>query len=143
MGLFAEKNQVGLYIDAETISVLSGQAMGSSVNVTGFSELRVATNLEGEGEAKQRTLDQIKTALNRAGAQAKNVLVTIPGDGSMTRHFELPPLPKKEERNAVRFEAQKYVPFDVKNLYYDYETYLDKRTSRGRRGSIAIGSSTR
>ena len=132
MALFSDKNQVGLYMDSETITVLSAQVSGSSVEVIGYSELRVATNLEGEGEDKQRILDQIKTALNRANAHTKNVLVAVPGDGSMMRHFELPPLPKKEERNAVRFEAQKYVPFDVKNLYYDYETYLDTERQKNR-----------
>ena len=44
----------------------------------------------------------------------------------MTRYFELPILPKKEERNAVKFEAQKYVPFDMKELYHGYECYTDK-----------------
>ena len=43
----------------------------------------------------------------------------------MIRHFELPAMPKKEEKNAVRFEAQKYVPFDIKELYFDHESYPD------------------
>ena len=132
MALFPDKTQVGLYVDSETIAVLSGQVGGANIQVAGFSELRVSSALEGDADSRQKTLDQIKTALNQANVKSKNVLVAVPGDGSMTRHFELPQLPKKEERNAVRFEAQKYVPFDVKNLYYDYETYLDTERQRNR-----------
>ncbi len=132
MGLFAEKNQVGLYVDTETISVVSGQISGSSINVTGFAELHVPTFLEAGLELKQKTLNDIRTVLGRAGVKSKTILVSVPGDGSMTRHFELPVLPKKEERSAVRFEAQKYVPFEAKVLYYDYETYLDPATKRNR-----------
>lgn len=132
MALFPEKNQVGLYMDSETISVLNGQVSGSAIQVKGFAELRVPTALEGDADARQKTLEQVRRALEGAGVRSKNVSIAVPGDGSMTRHFELPPLPKKEERNAVRFEAQKYVPFDTKNLYYDYETYLDAQRQRNR-----------
>lgn len=132
MGLFPEKSQVGLYVDSETITVVSGQVAGQAVSTAGFSELRAPTSLEGDAQARQKTLDLIKTALQRAGVKSKNVLIAVPGEGSMTRHFELPPLPKKEERNAVRFEAQKYVPFDAKNLYYDYETYFDAERQKNR-----------
>lgn len=132
MGLLSNKNQVGLYVDSETISVVSGQVAGSSVTVTGFSEIRVPTFLDSGAESKQKTLDDIRTAFTRAGVKSKSVHITVPGDGSMTRHFELPPLPKKEERGAVRFEAQKYVPFEAKMLYYDYETYFDPEKKRNR-----------
>ena len=132
MGLFPEKSQVGLYVDSETICVVNGQIAGSAIRLTGFSELRQPVALEGDPDAKQKALDNIRTALNRAGVNSKSVLVSIPGDRSMTRHFELPVLPKKEERNAVRFEAQKYVPFDMKELYYDYETYFNTERKRNR-----------
>jgi len=132
MGLFSDKNQVGLYVDSETISVVSGQTVGSTLKVTGFSEMRLPTFLESGAESKQKTLDDIRTAFTRAGVKSKSVHITVPGDGSMTRHFELPPLPRKEERGAVRFESQKYVPFEAKQLYYDYETYLDAERKKNR-----------
>ena len=66
MGLFSNKNQVGLYIDSETISVVNGQVTGSALNVIGFCEMRVPTFLEAGPEAKQKTLEDVRTALNRA-----------------------------------------------------------------------------
>lgn len=74
---------------------------------------------------KQKVVENIRVAFDQAKVTAKSLSLAIPGDGSMTRYFELPILPKKDERSAVRFEAQKYVPFDMKDLYYDYETYPD------------------
>jgi hypothetical protein len=132
MALLPSKNQVGLYVDADTITVVNGDAAGAQINVAGFAELKGAVSLEGDADAKQKALDLIKTALNRAGVKSKNIMISVPGDASMTRHFELPVLPKKEERQAVRFEAQKYLPFDVKNLYYDYEVYLNPENGKNR-----------
>lgn len=132
MGLFPDKNRIGLYVDSETISVVNSQIAGSGVKVVGFAELRVPTLLESGPESRQKILGDIRTAFNRAGVKSKSVHIAVPGDGSMTRHFELPPLPKKEERDAVRFEAQKYVPFEAKSLYYDYETYFDEERKRNR-----------
>lgn len=133
MALFPSKSQVGLYVDTETISVVNGRVAGSAISVAGFAELRVPTTLDGgSAELKQKTLENIKTVLSSAGVKSKDVSVSVPGDGSMTRHFELPVLPKKEERGAVRFEAQKYVPFDMKDVYYDYEVYFDEERKRNR-----------
>ncbi len=132
MGLFLDKNQVGLYVDSETITVVSGQVKASTVTVTGFAEIRVPTLLDSGPESRQKILNDIRTAFTRAGVKSKSVSISVPGDGSMTRHFELPVLPKKEERGAVRFEAQKYVPFEAKSLYYDYETYFDEERKRSR-----------
>jgi len=105
--------------------VVNSQLSGQTAKVLGFSELKSQNVLEGPPGMKQKVIDNIRVALNQANVAAKSLSLAIPGDGSMTRYFELPILPKKDERSAVRFEAQKYVPFDMKDLYYDYETYPD------------------
>lgn len=69
-----------------------------------------------------------KTVQN-AGLKGRRAVLTLSGHDAIVRCFEMPTIPTREIANAVRFEAQKYIPFDVKDLYFDYETYsnLKKR----------------
>lgn len=42
----------------------------------------------------------------------------------VTRHFIMPVVPKKEEANAVRNEASRYVPFKISDSALDYRAHL-------------------
>ena len=121
MGLFSTSNQVGLYVDAQTICVVNVEHVGQTTKILGSSEVKMENALEGSS---------ISEVLERSKVTSKNISLAVPGEGSMVRHFKLPMLPKKEERNAVRYEAQKYVPFDMKELYYDYEIYRNLEKGR-------------
>ena len=114
MGVFGGKNSVGVYLDTDSLSVLNAQEIGANVKILGFSST-----------AGLASVEKIKRIFQEAAVHAKSVSLAVPAEGSMIRYFELPALPKKEEKNAVRFEAQKYVPFDMKDLYYDYDRYPD------------------
>ncbi len=130
MGLFSTQFHAGLYFDSQTICVANCQMTGQTPKLIGFSELRTENNLDGTPEVKQKMVENIRASLRKAGVTSKNISLAVPGEGSMIRFFELPVLPKKEEKTAVRFEAQKYVPFDMKDLYFDYEVYPDQEKKR-------------
>jgi Tfp pilus assembly PilM family ATPase len=124
MGLLGSKNSVGIYVDAQTMSILNAH-VATEVKILGFSTTAGPGNLEADPSKNQPFVDNIKRVFQDAGGRPKNVLLAVPAEGSMVRYFELPALPAKEEKNAVRFEAQKYVPFEIEQLYYDYDRYPD------------------
>ena len=125
MGLFGAKNRVGVYIDAETVCVVNVGMVATKPRIIGFAEVRGPNTFETTAEKNEELAQKIRKALHDAGANVRGISLAVSGEGSLMRHFELPPLPKKEEKSAVRFEAQKYVPFDIKDIYFDYETYPD------------------
>jgi type IV pilus assembly protein PilM len=68
----------------------------------------------------------LRQAITQAGIRSHKVSVSLAGLDTIVRQFEMPILPKREWSEAVRFEAQKYVPFDVRGLEYDMDISVDK-----------------
>jgi len=65
--------------------------------------------------------------IEKAGIRGKQVTLALPGNESIVRYFEIPSIPRREVANAVRFEAQKYMPFEAKELSHDFEIFPDAK----------------
>jgi len=65
--------------------------------------------------------------VEKTGLKQATVTLALPGSESIIRHFELPSMPAREVASAVRFEAQKYMPFEIKDLSYDFESFPDTK----------------
>ena len=70
----------------------------------------------------------VKRALASGGFKASAARVAIPDDGIAVRDFPLPPLPRRELRNAVTFEGRRLVPMSAGDVYYAWHA---TRTSYG------------
>ena len=115
----ATKGCLGIFIDSK--AVYAAFALGPlrtscTVPIAGVPE---------DLDFAAKMTDAVGAAAQQLAPTQKTALLAVPGDSAMVRCFALPALPKKEEVSAVRFEAQKYVPFDLKDLCYDYESTLD------------------
>ena len=62
----------------------------------------------------------IKKAFEMSGIKEKAVNFGLPQDEVIVRRFRMPYLPDAERLNAVRFEAQKYLPFKLDNTISDF-----------------------
>ena len=51
----------------------------------------------------------------------KRVACTIPTSHTFSRPMTLPPLQPKQIEEAVRLEAEQYIPIPIENLYLDYD----------------------
>jgi hypothetical protein len=58
--------------------------------------------------------------LERLPLKAKNPVMVIPTQDIMVRFFDLPYLPPKERSEAVKYEAQKYIPFTIDDIISDF-----------------------
>lgn len=120
----AAKGSLGVFIDSKTVyaAFVSGAEQTTcSVPVAGAPE---------DLDYDAKITDAVRSAVQQLAPGQKTAYLAVPGESAMVRCFELPVLPKKEEPVAIRFEAQKYVPFDLKDLCYDYETIPDAARKR-------------
>jgi len=79
-------------------------------------ELRIATLLKNE--------------LIRSGVESKEVTLVLSGKDLIVRTFEMPILPQGELLTAVNFEAKKYLPFKIEELFSDCQWKLDKAAKK-------------
>ena len=72
----------------------------------------------------------IKKGLRQINAQVEDVLVGIPSYKCIVRFFELPLLSKKELKDAVMFEVEKYLPFPLENMVWNFHTRVLKKQKK-------------
>ncbi|MFH1853860.1 MAG: type IV pilus assembly protein PilM [Candidatus Omnitrophota bacterium] len=87
--------------------------------------------------ALRRVVDgDTKTALEDVVSVSKlslkHVNVSLSGPSVIVRYIEMPPMKKEELNSAIRFEAEKYIPFDIKDSIIDCAV-LDKVSTSSQR----------
>jgi len=99
-------------------------------------------------EEKETDLDNIdknklaavlQRALKEKGIETKDVIVSLPISNIILRSFYMPTMPKDELDTAVKFEAQKYIPFRLENLTYDYQSFRVKEDKGKKIRIIFVG----
>ncbi len=65
--------------------------------------------------------DEAGKALRKAAGRlsSKDVSISISGPGTVVRYIELPRMNAEELKSSMKFEAEKYIPFDLKNVILD------------------------
>jgi type IV pilus assembly protein PilM len=94
--------------------------------------LRYGTSLVLKDDIKSSLRDLVSTAK----LSLKRVNVSLSGPAVIVRYIEMPPMKKEELISAIKFEAEKYVPFDISDAIIDC-AMLDKSPSGGQRVLLA------
>jgi type IV pilus assembly protein PilM len=74
----------------------------------------------------------LKDLLSLAKPSLKRVNVSLSGPSVIMRYIEMPPMKKEELQSAIKFEAEKYIPFNINKSVIDC-VLLDQRVSRAQR----------
>ena len=59
-------------------------------------------------------------------AKTDNVLVSIPGQFVLSRFTTVPPVDKKQLKDIVSYEAKQQIPFDLKDIVWDYQQLSER-----------------
>ncbi|TVM03303.1 MAG: hypothetical protein CV087_05750 [Candidatus Brocadia sp. WS118] len=54
------------------------------------------------------------------------VVVSIPGQSVLSRFISIPPVDKKQLKAIVSYEAKQQIPFDLKDIVWDYQQLTEK-----------------
>jgi Tfp pilus assembly PilM family ATPase len=59
-------------------------------------------------------------------ARTDNVLMSIPGQFILSRFTTIPPVDKKRLKNIISYEAKQQIPFDLKDIVWDYHQLTEQ-----------------
>lgn len=76
---------------------------------------------DGAITAPQAVADTIRGALREHGVRAKYAVSTIPNASAITRNVMVPRMKQRELRSAIRWEAERYIPFPIDEVSLDYQ----------------------
>lgn len=108
----------GLALKAVKITRTSGRLLVEDMDIVEYSALPSDVNLlqsPGIKEAFQTFLAKHHIA------RTDTVILSIPGQFVLSRFTTIPPVDKKQLKNIVSYEAKQQIPFDLKDIVWDYQ----------------------
>lgn len=124
-------NSLGIYFGSKVISMVESKASKVLNNV---KISRAALAASGDAEVKVpedlKLVAIFKDELRKNRIEVKDVNLCLSGRDLIIRTFEMPVLAPREFRNAVNFEAKKYLPFKLEELVSSHQVIQDKANNR-------------
>jgi len=111
--MFGKTNRiVGLDIGSSEVKAVELQSSGGDgCAVTGFASSKV----KGPDEIKFA----IKEAFRAGGFKTKRVVTSVSGRSVIVRYVTMPQMDRDSLQSAIRYEADKYIPFEVEDVQLD------------------------
>lgn len=137
MGLFSSGAQahVGIDVGSDTLKVAELQGAYRS----GFRLLRMGTApcppgviRDGVPVAPEELGSHLRALLDRTGIRTDRAIMGVGGQAVTVREVRVPPMTRQELTAAVRYEAERYLPYNIREVYMDYQV-LGEATEDGRK----------
>ncbi|MDQ7842932.1 MAG: type IV pilus assembly protein PilM [Armatimonadota bacterium] len=123
MGFFGPKSYVGVDIGSRAIKVVELAPAGQRYRLlhAGMGETPAGTVKEREVVDPQALGVAIRQVLSSAGVKAGRVVSAVGGQAVIVRELKLPPMSADELRQAARYEAERYIPYALREVNMDFD----------------------
>lgn len=111
------KSIVGLDIGSHAVKAVEMSLVGNEFVLTEFGQAQVYA----EGSIS----DAINEVMSSCRFRTKRVVTSVSGKSVIVRYLNLVQMSDEELKNAIRFEADKYIPFDVDEVVLDCQRLDD------------------
>lgn len=116
---------LGIDIGQQSIKAVSIEKdIGGKLFLESIGEIKTPIDTSGD-KSRQKYLgvlaDAIKSLLSDLKLKEKKVVVALPENEVVSRLVRLPPLKESEIMDALKFEAETFVPYPLDEVSIDYE----------------------
>lgn len=117
------KTMVGLDIGSSAIKVVELAQKGGEAHLIRFGMVDLAPEAIVEGEVMDRQLlvETIQNLFERTGIHSRRVVTGVSGRGVIVKKITMEKLPTAEAREAIHWEAEQHVPYDINDVALDFE----------------------
>ena len=116
---------IGVDVGAGSIKVVSVRKDGKKFFLESLGETRTPKvdwiKEGGKGKAVARVAQALKSLLSDLKVKQKQAVTCLPEDEVVSRLIRLPPLKDAEIKDALKFEAETFVPYPLDKVSIDYE----------------------
>ncbi len=106
-----KKSLVGLDIGSNEVKAIELTQIGDQLKITGFGHAPILS--------KDGLKDTISEVFRRSGIKTKRVATAVSGRAVIVRYINMMKMADDELKSALRFEADKYIPFQVDEVVLD------------------------
>jgi type IV pilus assembly protein PilM len=122
------KSIVGLDLGSQVVKAVEITLEGPEPVVTGFARVEIPP-----GGDKAQALAEV---FKRGKFRSKHVVTSVAGQSVVVRYVAMPKMSENELRQAIRIEADRYVPFELDEAQLDCQP-LKRKAARGHDGENA------
>src|SRR5437016_8633534 len=133
MGLFGSRANIGLDLGSHTlkaVEVVSIGGGGYKVTRLGVAPTPAGAVADGVAAGAEALSAAIRSLLSTAGIRGNRVVTALGGEAVIVRELKLPQMPEAELEQAVAYEAERYLPYGVKEVSRDFQV-LGKAAEEG------------
>jgi type IV pilus assembly protein PilM len=124
------KSQLGVDIGSSNIKIAQLRSKDNQFVLETYGMVNVSYQIANkDGNSVKDTANLLKKLLEKAGATTNKVVASLPNNSVFTSVIEMPKLPHSELKNAVEFEAKKYVPLPLQEVALSWSVIEDKKGS--------------
>ena len=117
MAYAKSKTPVGLYITKGSVTVAQVKPTLRGPRLIKSAQVKI----KSEQPAREEIIEIIQEAFKQSKIENRGVVSGLVGKEVMIRFFRMPRIPKEERKNAVKFEAKKYIPFRIEEVASDFQ----------------------
>ena len=102
-------------------------ASDGTVEIVGYDHIEHAKILtQPDADRHELIGSALEKFLSHNDLSKDMVVVSVPGQHTLARFTKLPPCPPKKIPELVRFEADQQIPFDMDDVIWDYQTFVEE-----------------
>ena len=105
------KSIIGLDIGSKYIKAVELDPTANGFTITGYTCRELTSPDELQETLKNMFADQT--------FKTKKVVTAVSGRSVIVRYINMPEMPDEELKNAIKYEASKYIPFEVEEVVID------------------------
>lgn len=120
--LFGSKGVVGLDIGSSLVKVVQLRRGSKGIELERFGVAQIYPGGDKGNmsiDPSKAKVDAIKRALADARITSKQVLSAVGGEPVIARYIQMHAMPEAELRNALQWEAEGYIPYEIDEVNLD------------------------
>ncbi|RIK66314.1 MAG: hypothetical protein DCC65_10095 [Planctomycetota bacterium] len=129
----------GIDVGQCLLKAIKLQRAGDQVELLAFDVVEHSQILsQVEGDSTAVIIESLKTFISRNNLSDARVVLSVPGQQTLTRFTKMPPVEPKKIPDMVQYEATQQIPFDIDEVVWDYQVFTDKDSPDVEVGIFAI-----
>ncbi len=118
------KQAIGLDISLDSIKLVKLKKMGDSITLLNMDMEKIASEPIGEETEDVRyelTVNAIKRLLTKNKIENNKIYTSVSGPSIVVRYIKVPVMKEMELKDAIRFEIEDHIPFDMDHIIMDFQ----------------------
>jgi type IV pilus assembly protein PilM len=142
IGMATSKNCIGLDIGSSAVKICSLKKVkkGQQLQVFDYAPLPQEAIVDGALMNAGVVTDAIAELVSRNKLRGnRDVALSVSGNTVIIKKVTLPLMTREELDDSIQWEAEQYIPYDIKDVYIGYEV-IAPRTDQGQMDVVLVAA---